>query len=74
MHLLHLSFGIEFRFRFGFGSVKSLCFGFGSVSVKSRFGRSLEKYHRKSKLEKSEKERFFDGNIYTATAFYTGEF
>ena len=35
------SFGIEFRFRFGFGSVKSPCFGFGSVSVKFCFGRSL---------------------------------
>ena len=45
MHLLHLSFGIEFRFWFGFGSVKSLYFGFGSVSVKSRFGRSLHFIH-----------------------------
>ena len=27
MYLLQYSFGIEFRYRFGFGSVKSLCFG-----------------------------------------------
>ena len=34
-------FGIEFRFRFGFGSVKNPDFGFGPVSVKFHSGRSL---------------------------------
>ena len=34
-------FGIEFRFRFGFGSVKNPYFGFGPVSVKFYSGRSL---------------------------------
>ena len=33
--------GVYSVLSFRFGSVKSLCFGFGSVSVKLRFGRSL---------------------------------
>ena len=40
-NIYNIGFGIEFRFRFGSGSVKNSYFGFGPVSVKFHSGRSL---------------------------------